>query len=97
MAAALCSVFISHLSSDTGVAKQLAANVEQCGAGGFLDAALRPTCLLPFFKSSGKQASAGAVDDLPAKDAVVHELGEQPLKGPETARALHKRRREHDH
>jgi hypothetical protein len=33
MAAALCSVVISHLSSDTGVAKQLAANVKQCGAG----------------------------------------------------------------
>jgi hypothetical protein len=79
------------------VAKQIAANVEQCGAGGFLDAALRPTCLLPFSKSSGKQASAGAIDDLLAENALVHELGEQPLKGPETAGALHKRRRERDH
>jgi hypothetical protein len=65
--------------------------------GGFLDAALRPTCLLPFFKSSVKQASAGAIDDLLAEDALVHEPGEQPLKGPETAGALHKRRRERDH
>ena len=39
MAVARPKVFISHSSSDTWVARQIALNIEQCGAGTFLDAA----------------------------------------------------------
>lgn len=39
MTGARPKVFISHSSSDTWVAKQIALHVEQCGAGAFLDAA----------------------------------------------------------
>lgn len=39
MLGARAKVFISHSSSGTWVAKQIALKVEQCGAGTFLDAA----------------------------------------------------------
>jgi hypothetical protein len=38
MAATGLRVFISHSSADSWVAKQIAVNVERCGAGTFLDA-----------------------------------------------------------